>query len=39
MRLPTETLRISEPFPGLFSYFDGRLNGARIYSPEPNWVK
>ncbi len=38
MRLPTETLRISEPYPGLFSYFDGRLNGARIYSPEPNWV-
>lgn len=38
MRLPTDTLRISEPYPGLFSYFDGRLDGARIFSDVPNWV-
>jgi glyoxylase-like metal-dependent hydrolase (beta-lactamase superfamily II) len=38
MRLPTATLRISQPHPGLFAYFDGRLEGKRIVSPEPNWV-
>lgn len=38
MRLPTQTLRIFQPYPGVFAYFDGRLDGARIYSAEPNWV-
>ena len=38
MRLPTDTLRIYEPYPGLFAYFDGRLNGKRIVSDKPNWV-
>lgn len=38
MRLPTKTLRILKPYKGVFAYFDGRLNGARIFSSEPNWV-
>lgn len=38
MRLPTETLRILQPLPGVFAYFDGRLDGRRIYSNAPNWV-
>jgi glyoxylase-like metal-dependent hydrolase (beta-lactamase superfamily II) len=38
VRLPTDTLRILEPYPGVFAYFDGRLDGKRIVSPEPNWV-
>lgn len=38
MRLPTDTLRILEPYPGVFAYFDGRLDGKRIVSSEPNWV-
>jgi glyoxylase-like metal-dependent hydrolase (beta-lactamase superfamily II) len=38
MRLPTETLRFLQPLPGVFAYFDGRLDGKRIYSDAPNWV-
>jgi glyoxylase-like metal-dependent hydrolase (beta-lactamase superfamily II) len=38
MRLPTDTLRVFQPLPGLFAYFDGRLNGKRIYSDGPNWI-
>jgi glyoxylase-like metal-dependent hydrolase (beta-lactamase superfamily II) len=38
MRLPTATLRILEPYKGVFAYFDGRLNGQRIFSDAPNWV-
>ncbi len=38
MRLPTETFRILEPYKGVFAYFDGRLNGSRIFSEKPNWI-
>lgn len=30
-------LRISEPHPGLFAYYDGRVPGYS-FMPEPNWV-
>lgn len=30
-------LRISEPYPGLFAYYDGRIAGYR-FDPRPNWV-
>ncbi|MEZ5926725.1 MAG: MBL fold metallo-hydrolase [Hyphomicrobiaceae bacterium] len=38
MRLSTDTLRTSQPYPGVFAYFDGRLDGSRIYSDQPNWI-
>lgn len=38
MKLPTKTLRILEPCKGVFAYFDGRLNGKRIFSDKPNWI-
>ena len=31
-------LRILEPYPGLFAYYDGRIAGKRLHSPEPNWL-
>ena len=34
----TETLRILEPHPGLFAYYDGRVAGKRLHSPAPNWL-
>jgi cyclase len=36
--LTTETLRVLEPYPGLFAYYDGRISGKRLYSQDPNWV-
>lgn len=36
--LATETLRVLEPYPGLFAYYDGRVPGKRLYSEHPNWV-
>jgi glyoxylase-like metal-dependent hydrolase (beta-lactamase superfamily II) len=36
--LSTETLRVLEPYPGLFAYYDGRVSGKRLYSEHPNWV-
>lgn len=33
----TRHLRILEPAPGLFAYYDGRIAGQR-FAPEPNWV-
>jgi cyclase len=38
LELPTQTLRVLEPYPGLFAYYDGRVSGKRLYSEYPNWV-
>lgn len=34
----TSTLRILEPSPGIFAYYDGRVPGARLYSAAANWL-
>ncbi|MGE6739158.1 MBL fold metallo-hydrolase [Allorhizobium pseudoryzae] len=34
----TDTLRILEPAPGIFAYYDGRIPGKRLHSPERNWL-
>eukprot|EP01035_Chromulina_nebulosa_P044314 gene44314-60009_t len=34
----TATLRIVEPYPGVFAYYDGRIDGRRLYSDAPNWL-
>ncbi|MFD0986324.1 MBL fold metallo-hydrolase [Methyloligella solikamskensis] len=34
----TEHLRILEPYPGIFAYYDGRVPGKRLHSDEPNWL-
>lgn len=36
--LPTQTLRVLEPYPGVFAYYDGRIPGRRLYSEQSNWV-
>ncbi|MGC4406719.1 MBL fold metallo-hydrolase [Rhizobium rosettiformans] len=33
-----ETMRIHEPYPGLFAYYDGRILGKRLHSDKPNWL-
>lgn len=33
----TDTLRILQPYPDIYAYYDGRT-GKRLYSPEPNWL-
>jgi glyoxylase-like metal-dependent hydrolase (beta-lactamase superfamily II) len=32
------TMRIHEPYPGVFAYFDGRIEGKRLHSAKPNWL-
>ena len=34
----TETMRILEPYPGIYAYYDGRIEGKRLHSEGPNWV-
>lgn len=34
---PLATLRILNPYPNVFAYYDGRT-GERFHSPEPNWL-
>jgi glyoxylase-like metal-dependent hydrolase (beta-lactamase superfamily II) len=34
----TETLRILEPHPGIFAYYDGRIDGKRLHSRAANWL-
>lgn len=34
----TATLRVLEPFPGLYAYYDGRIAGKWLYSDKPNWL-
>lgn len=33
-----DTLRIHEPYPGVFAYYDGRIEGKRLHSDRPNWL-
>lgn len=33
-----ETLRIHEPYPDIFVYYDGRIEGKRLHSDKPNWL-
>lgn len=33
-----ETMRIHEPYPGLYAYYDGRILGKRLHSDKPNWL-
>lgn len=37
MTISTDTMRILQPYPGIYAYYDGRT-GQRLYSPEPNWL-
>lgn len=32
------TLRILEPYPGLYAYYDGRIAGKRLHGPDRNWL-
>lgn len=34
---PPKSLRIFNPQPGVYAYYDGRT-GERLYSPRPNWL-
>jgi cyclase len=34
----TSTMRILEPYPGIYAYYDGRIEGKRLHSEGPNWV-
>ncbi|APG89324.1 beta-lactamase domain protein (plasmid) [Sinorhizobium americanum CCGM7] len=34
----TSTLRTLEPHPGVFAYYDGRIEGRRLHGAEPNWL-
>jgi glyoxylase-like metal-dependent hydrolase (beta-lactamase superfamily II) len=33
-----ETMRIHEPYPDIFAYYDGRIEGKRLHSDAPNWL-
>lgn len=37
MSVNTDTLRIIQPYPGIYAYYDGRT-GKRLYSEKPNWL-
>ena len=34
----TATLRILQPYPGIFAYYDGRISGKRLHSENANWL-
>lgn len=34
----TRYLRILTPSPGVFAYYDGRIDGVRLHSPDSNWL-
>ncbi len=34
----TETLRILEPYPGIFAFYDGRVVGKRLHGSQRNWL-
>jgi cyclase len=38
MSVSTSMLRVFEPYPGLYAYYDGRVEGRRLYSDAPNWL-
>jgi len=31
-------MRVLRPYPHVFAFYDGRIDGVRAYSPEPNWL-
>jgi cyclase len=31
-------MRILEPYPGIYAYYDGRIEGKRLHAEGPNWV-
>jgi len=33
-----DTLRVLRPLPYLYAFYDGRVEGVRAWSPEPNWL-
>ena len=37
MPVNTDTLRIVQPYPGIYAYYDGRVD-KRLYADEPNWL-
>ncbi|MEN3150432.1 MBL fold metallo-hydrolase [Neorhizobium sp. IRAMC:178] len=34
----TSTLRVLEPYPGIFAYYDGRISGKRLHAKSANWL-
>ncbi len=32
------TMRIHTPYPGVYAFYDGRIDGVRAYSTKPNWL-
>jgi glyoxylase-like metal-dependent hydrolase (beta-lactamase superfamily II) len=34
----TATMRVLRPHPSVYAFYDGRIEGVRLHSPEPNWV-
>lgn len=38
MSVSTDSLRILQPAPGIFAYYDGRIPGKRLHSASPNWL-
>jgi len=32
------TMRLVRPAPNVLGFYDGRVDGARIWSDEPNWL-
>jgi glyoxylase-like metal-dependent hydrolase (beta-lactamase superfamily II) len=32
------TMRVLRPYPHVFAFYDGRIDGVRACSPEPNWL-
>lgn len=32
------TMRILAPYPGIYAYYDGRIEGKRLHSEQPNWI-
>jgi cyclase len=38
MRQLGSTMRVLQPVPKVLAFYDGRLEGVRAYSDEPNWL-
>lgn len=32
------TMRTHQPYPGVYAFYDGRIDGVRAYSADPNWL-
>jgi glyoxylase-like metal-dependent hydrolase (beta-lactamase superfamily II) len=33
-----DSFRVLRPYPNVLAFYDGRVAGRRLYSPEPNWI-